>query len=91
MHRVIFLPTGEEMALKIIKEERLTVHVMNLTKLEAQQLNRLHHPNVLKVHHLIKLDNKLYMGADYLAGGSLQDLIKHRFLKGDGFTDREAA
>ena len=35
VHKVIFLATGETMALKIIKEERLTNHVMNLTKLKA--------------------------------------------------------
>jgi len=35
VHRAMFLPTGEEMALKIIKEERLTTHIMNMTKLEA--------------------------------------------------------
>jgi len=31
----MFLPTGEEMALKIIKEDKLTNHIMNMTKLEA--------------------------------------------------------
>ena len=91
VHRVMFLPTGQEMALKVIKEDKLTTTIMNMTKLEAQQLNKLDHPNILKVHHLIKLNGKLYMGMEYLPGGSLHDLIKNRFAKRKRFSDRESS
>ena len=32
VHRAIFLPTNEEIALKIIKDERTTPHVIQLVK-----------------------------------------------------------
>lgn len=47
VHHVQFKPTKQNMALKIIKEDKLTPHIMNMTKLEAQQLNNLDHPNIL--------------------------------------------
>ena len=53
VQRAIFLPTGEELAVKIIKDERTTSNVIQLVKQEAELLNRLDHPNVVKVKHLI--------------------------------------
>jgi serine/threonine protein kinase len=41
------------MAVKIIKDERTTTNVIQLVKQEAELLNRLDHPNVVKVKHLI--------------------------------------
>lgn len=71
VHRCHFLPTGEEMALKIIKDDKLTETVMSNTVKEAELLNKLDHPNCIKVKHLIKLNGKMYMGMEHLPGGSL--------------------
>jgi len=45
--------------------------MLELTIQEAEILNKLDHPNILKVKHLIKLNNKLYMGMECLSGGRL--------------------
>jgi serine/threonine protein kinase len=71
VHRAIFLPTGEEIAVKVIKDERTTSNVIQFVKQEAELLNRLDHPNVIKVKHLIQLNGRYYMGMEYSAGGSL--------------------
>jgi serine/threonine protein kinase len=54
--------------LKILKEEKASSHVVELTIQEATLLNKMNHENIIKVKHLIKLDNKYYMGMELLAG-----------------------
>ena len=71
VYRARFIPTGEEMAVKILKVEQESKLMVDLTKQEAKLLNSLDHPNVVKVKHLIKLNGRFYMGMDYLPGGSL--------------------
>lgn len=78
VRRALFLPSGEEMAVKILKSEKETQYVISLVKQEAELLNKLNHPNIVKVKHLIQLNGKFYMGMDLLAGGSLHALIKER-------------
>jgi serine/threonine protein kinase len=53
VHRGLFKPTGEIIAVKILKEERCTPKVIESVKKEANILNKLDHPNVIKVKHLI--------------------------------------
>mgnify|MGYP006212113519 CR=1 FL=1 len=52
-YRAKFLPTGEEIAVKVLKAERETEQVIALTKQEAKLLNKLNHKNIVKVKHLI--------------------------------------
>jgi calcium/calmodulin-dependent protein kinase I len=91
VYRAIFKPSGEEIAVKVLKAERETEHVIALTKQEALLLNKLAHPNIVKVRHLIQLNGKFYMGMDYLPGGSLWAYIKARFQQKRKFSDLEAA
>ncbi len=58
-------------------------------KQEAELLNRLDHPNVVKVKHLIQLNGKFYMGMDYSPGGCLQTYIKQT--RTTKLSDKEAA
>lgn len=67
----MFRPTGEIIALKILKEERCTTKVIESVKTEARILNKLDHPNIIKVKHLIQLNGMFYMGMQYLPGASL--------------------
>ena len=78
VYRATFLPTDEEMAVKILKTTQWSDQVIDLFKQEAELLNRLDHPNVVKVHHLIQLNGVLYMGMECLLGGSLQSLIRKK-------------
>jgi 5'-AMP-activated protein kinase catalytic alpha subunit len=91
VYRATFLPTDEMIAVKILKDERWSLEIINLFKQEAELLDRLNHPNIVKVKHLIKLNSIYYMGMDYLKDGSLQSYIKNRFSKGEKFSDREAS
>jgi serine/threonine protein kinase len=50
------------MAVKILKDDRQTDYVISLFRQEAEFLSRLNHQNIVKAHHLIKFDNKFYMG-----------------------------
>lgn len=51
--KAIFKPTGETIAVKILKEDRCTQKVIESVKTEAGILNKLDHPNIIKVKHLI--------------------------------------
>ena len=92
--KAIFKPTGEAMAVKVIKEERMGAakdRMIRLSVQEAEILNRLDHPNVLKVRHLIKLNEKLFMGMEVLTGGRLSDYIDKRIAESGKMTDLEAS
>jgi len=54
VYRAMFIPTGEIIAVKILKEDKETrTAVVEATIQEAVLLNKLDHPNVIKVKHLI--------------------------------------
>ena len=91
MFRALFIPTGEEMAVKVLKEERGTKHVIELVLQEAMLLNKLDHPNIVKVKHLIQFNNKYYMGMEYQPGGSLSGYLKKRFQMNQRLSDKEAS
>jgi len=65
--------------------------MIKLTIQEAEILNRLDHPNVLKVKHLIKLNDKLFMGMEVLGGGRLSEIIDSRIADSGKMTDLEAS
>jgi len=65
--------------------------MIKLTIQEAEILNRLDHPNVLKVKHLIKLNDKLFMGMEVLEGGRLSEIIDSRIADSGKMTDLEAS
>ena len=51
----------------------------------------LRHPNVVEIHHLIKLKGKFYMGLDLYTGGTLADYIRKKFKKNERLTDWQAS
>jgi serine/threonine protein kinase len=53
VHRALFKPTGEIIAVKILRPERCTPKVIESVKTEAIILSKLDHPNIIKVRHLI--------------------------------------
>jgi len=47
--------------------------------IEICNMRKLDHPNIIKLHEVYEGDQKYYMVLDYLAGGSLSDLLmKHQ-------------
>lgn len=91
VHKALFKPTGEIMAVKILKQERCTPKVIESVKTEANILNKLDHPNVIKVKHLIQLNNMFYMGMQYLPGDSLHTYLDSRFKNDQKLSDLEAS
>jgi len=53
VHRAKFLPTGEIIAVKILRPEKDSQMMIDCTKEEATLLSKLDHPNIIKVKHLI--------------------------------------
>ena len=90
-YRAYFKPTGEELAVKILKAEKSFKSVIETFKQEALVLSKLDHDNVIKVKHLILLDGKYYMGMEFLPGGSLSGILKSKFTKKEKLTDIEAS
>lgn len=89
--RAYFKPTGEEMAVKILKAEKCYKSVIDTFKQEAVVLSKLDCDNVIKVKHLILLDGKYYMGMEFLPGGSLSGFLKNKWTKKEKLTDLEAS
>lgn len=75
VYKAVFIPTQELIAVKILKEDK-GEKATELFIEEAKLLDKLDHPNIIKVKHLIKLNQKLFMGMDYLPGGSLHSYLK---------------
>jgi serine/threonine-protein kinase len=46
---------------------------------EARAAARLHHPHIVSVHEVGRVDDRIYIVSDFVAGSSLEDwLKKHR-------------
>ena len=54
-------------------------------------MNKLDHPNIVKIKHLIQLNGVLYTAMELLQGGTLHDLLRKRVLKKKRLTDLEAS
>ena len=54
-------------------------------------MNKLDHPNIIKIKHLIQLNGILYTAMELLQGGTLQDYLKKRMLNKNRLTDLEAS
>jgi len=79
-YRAKFLPTNEIIAVKITRNERQTDIILNLVKQEAEILNQFDHPNIVKVKHLIQINDQLYMGMELIECGSLKSFLEKRKL-----------
>ena len=94
VQKAVFKPTGEEIAVKILKQERATDRVINLFRQEAELLNSFNHENIIKIEHLILLQNQFYLGMELIDNGTLKELMDKKFSGQIGqnrFTDEEAS
>lgn len=53
VYRALFKPTMDIIAVKILRPEKDSNKVIECLKTEAALLNKLNHPNIIKVKHLI--------------------------------------
>jgi serine/threonine protein kinase len=72
---------GRKVALKRLS--RLTPEGLERFRKEAMALARLQHPNVVQVFHLDEMANEPVIVMEYVAGGSLEDLLRKGPLTAD--------
>lgn len=89
--RARFKPLDKIMAVKVLKDEKNNELQQQLTRQEAELIDKLRHKNVVEIHHLIKLKGKFYMGLELLEGGTLHDYLRRVFRKGERLSDTEAS
>ncbi|EDW01876.1 GH20210 [Drosophila grimshawi] len=76
------LPTGKEVAIKIIDKTQL--NAMSLHKLfrEVRIMKSLNHPNIVKLFQVIETEKTLYLIMEYASGGEVFDyLVLHGRMK----------
>nr|CCA25084.1 3phosphoinositidedependent protein kinase putative [Albugo laibachii Nc14] len=75
--------TSEKFALKAIEKSRVRrlqvrhQNIFNEIKMEKQVLNRLHHPNIIRLHHTFQDEGSLYFLLELLEGGELLAKLFH--------------
>jgi len=67
--------TKERVAIKIIDRNDVGKDYEKNLRMEMQILQRVDHPNIIKLHEMIEADNKLYFVMELVTGGELFDRI----------------
>lgn len=81
--RATYAPTGEVFALKVVEKQRVRrlrvrhANVFNEIAMEKEVLNRLRHPNVVRLFHTFQDADNLYFLLEYIDGGELLDHLMH--------------
>jgi len=72
-------PAGEDrlVAIKVLNADQETdAEILRRTRDEARILNRLNHPNIVHVEHLLELQGKPIVVMEYVAGAPLDALMR---------------
>ncbi|GLD94962.1 hypothetical protein PINS_up003587 [Pythium insidiosum] len=75
--------SGEVFALKVIEKQRIKrlrvrhPNIFNEINMEKEVLNRLRHPNIIRLYHTFQDDHNLYFLLEYVQGGELLDYLVH--------------
>ena len=68
--------TGEEIAVKVIEKKTVKQGRIAELKKEAEILESLNHPNIVKFIHLKETDKRIFLAMELVTGGSLQQFIQ---------------
>jgi len=79
--------TGIEYAVKIVKKKGLTIEELDTINDEVEILQRLVHPNIVRLEQIFETQRHLFMVMELLSGGELFDTIA----SGRNFSEKEAA
>ncbi len=66
---------GRLVALKLIREDRLSRVSLDAFQAEARLTARLSHPNIVTIHHIGRWDSSMYLALEYVEGGTLRDRL----------------
>ena len=76
------LPTGREVAIKIIDKTQLNQTSLQKLFREVRIMKCLDHPNIVKLYEVIETDKTLYLVMEYASGGEVFDyLVAHGRMK----------
>lgn len=70
--------TGEMVAIKVLKPEIVEIDpgIVERFEREGEALRKLNHPNIVNILEMIEEDEQHYLVMEYVAGGSLADLLR---------------
>ncbi|XP_052834981.1 MAP/microtubule affinity-regulating kinase 3-like [Drosophila gunungcola] len=73
----IHVPTGREVAIKVIDKTQLNTGNMERLYREVDIMKQLNHPNIVRLFHVIESERTLYLVMEYASRGELFDhLVK---------------
>ncbi|CAM1309911.1 MARK1 (predicted) [Pycnogonum litorale] len=76
------LPTGKEVAIKIIDKTQLNPGSLQKLFREVKIMKILDHPNIVKLYQVIQTEKTLYLVMEYASGGEVFDyLVAHGRMK----------
>ena len=65
----------EKVAIKILDKTKLDERTQRLLLREITSMERLHHPNIIRLYEVIETPNEIYIVAEYAPGGELYTRI----------------
>jgi len=76
----------EKVAVKILDKSKLDVKTQRMLSREISSMEKLHHPNLVRLFEVIETFSKIYLVIEFAAGGELFQRISS-----DGKFDEQAA
>ncbi len=65
----------EKVAIKILDKTKLDERTQRLLLREITSMERLHHPNIIRLYEVIETPNEIYIVTEYAPGGELYTRI----------------
>ena len=77
VYEAIHIPTGEKVAVKIMKKEQIFSEPININRIQREIaiLKIVRHNNIIKLYELMETPEKIYIVMEYCNGGELFDYI----------------
>jgi WD40 repeat protein len=69
---------GRTVAIKMLRAGSVNDAGTRRFRLEAESTAKLQHPNIVRVYDISGTDTALYISMEYIAGGSLTDVLRNR-------------
>mmetsp|Transcript_17622 Transcript_17622/g.31624 ORF Transcript_17622/g.31624 Transcript_17622/m.31624 type:complete len:331 (-) Transcript_17622:1175-2167(-) len=85
--RTIRKKDGKELAVKIIKKTKLGQKELQIVHDEVKIMDKIHHPNCVKLEEIFETNKKLYLVMEKLSGGELFD----RIVAKGSYSEKEAS
>jgi serine/threonine-protein kinase NIM1 len=68
---LFFFDYIEKVAIKILDKTKLDERTQRLLLREITSMERLHHPNIIRLYEVIEIPNEIYIVTEYAPGGEL--------------------